>query len=142
MQYLPIKVLPIMRLGIPIWADRISPVFDEACRLMLVEIDGSVIIERKIIDIRKNSLPVKAGYIKDHSVNLIFCGAVSEEYLIKLSNIGIEVIPWLTGSVEEIISAYLNGILFDSNEFVMPGCRMCRRRRRRNRQGAINQNLP
>lgn len=123
-----------MKLAIPIWAERISPVLDEACRLLLVEIEDNKIINRKILNIARNPLSLKANYLQNNSVNLILCGAVSEAYIRNLSDIGIEVIPWLTGLVEEIISAYLNGILFNNNEFLMPGCCI----RKRKRQGKKN----
>lgn len=130
-----------MKIAIPIWADRVSPVFDEACKLMLVEIENNRIMNREVFRIANDSLASKAFFLKDNSVNLILCGAVSNAYIRNLLENEIEVIPWLTGSVEEIIAAFLKGVLFENNEFLMPGCCMRHRNRARIKQKIRQHNI-
>jgi len=135
-----VEISSKMIIGIPIWAGRISPVFDEACKMLIIEIEDKSIKSSKVIDFQRNSLPFRASFLKDNLVNLILCGAVSEAYMRYLSELSIEVIPWMKGSVEEVVSAYLKGALLSVDEFTMPGCRNHKRSRKRRRQNIQSHN--
>lgn len=120
-----------MRVAIPIWAGRVSPVMDAARRLLIIDIDEGRANGRNILEVDKGPLQVKAEYFRAQGIDCLLCGAVSNEFLEYLNRSGVEVHPWLSGPINEVLSAYLQERLTDPR-YLMPGC--CQRRRRRGRK--------
>jgi predicted Fe-Mo cluster-binding NifX family protein len=55
-------------------------------------------------------------------VEVLICGAISRYFYSLLINVaGIDVIPWVSGSIEEVLNAYMKGNLY-RQKFLMPGC--------------------
>jgi predicted Fe-Mo cluster-binding NifX family protein len=116
-----------MRVGIPIWNGRVSPVLDVAKRLIVVDIEDGVESRRAEASIDDPDIAVRTRWIKGLGVEFLICGAVSWPFEAMLTAAGVQVAPQICGSVEEVLQAYLVGRLADE-AFLMPGC--CGRRRR------------
>ncbi|MBW2610283.1 MAG: hypothetical protein JRC68_08055 [Deltaproteobacteria bacterium] len=56
-------------------------------------------------------LSLRSLRIRDFRVDLLICGAVSRALYRMLTATGIEVIPDISGRIEEILEAYLKGSL-------------------------------
>ncbi|MCG8334496.1 MAG: dinitrogenase iron-molybdenum cofactor biosynthesis domain-containing protein [Proteobacteria bacterium] len=116
-----------MKTAITIWNDRISPVFDVARNLVILEIEGNV-IKQKSLEIFPGDQPErKALRMKELGVNTLICGAISK-YVARLISVHrIEIIPFISGETDVIIKAFLSGQL-PNPRLMMPGC--CRRLRK------------
>jgi len=116
-----------MRIAVPFWENRISPVFDVAQAFLLVDISDGNIIGKQILSTAGMSPPDKVEILKKNLVNRVLCGAISDfvQNLLKASNIS--VYPWNSGEISEVIGAIIQDRLSESR-FCMPGC--CQRRRR------------
>jgi len=114
-----------MKVAIPIWNRRISPLFDTAQRVLIVELDGEQEVARTEEQIGDVALPQKAGRLTELGARVLICGAISRPLAEMLSAAGIEVVPFITGEVEEVLKAYVGGGL-PAPQFLMPGC--CGRR--------------
>ena len=111
-----------MRIAIPIWEDKISPVLDTASRLMIVEeVNGSE-CSRFEIYIDEEELSRKCFRIQGIGVDILICGAISRPFLRMLRAFGITIIPEIAGQADDVLAAYFQGKLFHSG-FLMPGCR-------------------
>jgi predicted Fe-Mo cluster-binding NifX family protein len=110
-----------MRVAIPVWQESVSPVFDVARNLLLVDVKAGVEQKRWLEPVNETDLLARAGRLKALSVSILLCGAVSWPLEQTLVSAGIEVIPHLCGDVNEVLGAYLSGRLWD-RIFVMPGC--------------------
>ena len=117
-----------MRIGIPIWEGRVSPVFDVARTLLIVDLAKNRETTRNLFALEGNPLPARAVFLQRNGVDVILCGAVSDAFLQLLVINSIRVYPWLSGDAEEILSAFLKGAI-NQPRYIMPGC--CRRMRRR-----------
>jgi predicted Fe-Mo cluster-binding NifX family protein len=122
----------IMKIAIPIWNDRVSPVLDTARELLVVEQDRDGQQVRNTMVLPESSLPYKARLIGSNGISALICGAVSRGLEMMLTNEGIRVIPWVRGKVDNIISAYYSGNL-NQQGFRLPGCGRGRQGRRRRR---------
>ena len=108
-----------MRIAIPIWEDRISPVFDAATRLMILEIESNKELGRLEIAMdAEEELHNRFKLIDELDIDCIICGAISRSFLEKLNGLGIKIIYGISGKVDDVLSAYLNNKPF---EFLMPG---------------------
>ena len=116
-----------MRVAIPVWNDRISPVFDAATCLMLLDVADGVEQGRQLVEVAQAPLPTqRTKRLAELGVNVLICGAISRPLATFVSAVGIVLIPWVAGPVEEVLRAYLAGRLSEPR-WRMPGCRGPRR---------------
>lgn len=111
-----------MRIAIPVWEDKISPVFDTALRLLVVEINESGEESRFFYQIDEDDLVQKCHRIKKLEADTLICGAISQAFLQMLGESGLNVITEISGPVEDVLQAYLRGNIYQPR-FLMPGCR-------------------
>lgn len=111
-----------MKIAIPIWEGKVSPVFDTALRLLVVEVEGKKEASRYIYYIGEQDLTQKCRHIRTLEVDLLICGAVSHPFLQMLLASGLEVIQQISGKAEDVLDAYLKGNIFNAR-FLMPGCK-------------------
>ncbi len=119
-----------MKVAIPIWNSRISPLFDTACRVLIWSIEGGSDGEWEEHDLQGLIPPMKVRKIKELGADVLICGAVSNPVAYLVESAGIELVPWISGPVDEVIEAFHTGDL-DMPRYFMPGCR----RRGRGRRG-------
>lgn len=116
-----------MRIAISCQQERVSPVFDVAERILLVDIEKGQEVKRNQRAVaRKDALP-RARYVSQLGVEVLICGAISWLLENALFSMGVQVIACICGPVEDVIKAYLTDKLAD-NVFSMPGC-LCRQKR-------------
>lgn len=131
-----------MKVALPYWQNRISPVLDTADNFLITDIGTDNRIESERINLTGKSYSERVQFLKKQGVTLLLCGAVSEYcHGVFVSN-GIEVIPWLRGSVDCVIEGFIKSSLHEPT-FMMPGYHGCHRRRRggkgRRRNNGSNQ---
>jgi len=123
-----------MKIAIPTWNDRVSSAFDFAHRILLVNMENGRETERLEISFPSESDPEKVNRLKTLSAEVLICGAISRSLASRVGASGIRVLPYVVGSVDEILKAYLTGELVQP-QFTLPGCwagaRKGFRRRRR-----------
>ncbi len=122
-----------MKLAIPHWQGRISPVFDVAAHVLIVEIDDAHELTRRYATLTVEEPRARAAQLVATGTNILICGALSGPLETALSAVGIEVIPHICGDVESVLLAFADGRL-NQDAFLMPGCCGRRRRARRGRQ--------
>jgi len=110
-----------MKIAIPTWNGRVSPVFDTASRLLVVEGDEERECSRFETDISEHFLPSKSMRLAGLGIDTLICGAISRPLAYMITTAGIKLIPWISGQVEEVVQAFLTNTLFDPR-FIMPGC--------------------
>jgi len=109
-----------MKIAIPVWNDCVSNVFDFAHRLLLVDIEDGREVERSEVELKAQSLPQRAGSLKNLGVDVLICGAISRALASMVAASGTEVLAFVTGRINDVIEAYLTGQLVKP-EFTMPG---------------------
>ena len=112
-----------MKIAITIWGTKISPVFDSARTLLVVEVQGANVIERRHEPFEGHLLNRSLMLIRALDVRVLLCGALCEAPARILEANGVEVIPFLSGDVEKVIESYVLG--GDLARFSLPGCRGC-----------------
>jgi len=109
-----------MKIAIPVWNDNLSNVFDFAHRLLLVEIENAREVSRTEVPLQAESLPERVGRLKQLGVDVLLCGAISRALANMVTDSGIQVLPYVTGRVDDVLQAYLTGQLLQP-QFTMPG---------------------
>ena len=134
-----------MRIGIPIWNDRVSPVLDTAERLVVVDTGAAAGQVREEVALHDTRLPLRATRLAELGLDVLICGAVSSPLAEMLAAAGVPLRPWIAGEVEDVLQALSTGRL-DRPRYRMPGCcgrpgpRGGRGRTHRGREGARRRN--
>jgi predicted Fe-Mo cluster-binding NifX family protein len=109
-----------MRLAVAVWGSEVSPVFDFSHRIMVMQCDETRERARYPYELPDESMSARAERLRELGVDVLICGAISNSLAKMLRGMGIVVIPWKCGLVEEVLMAYFSGSLEDPR-FSMPG---------------------
>ena len=110
-----------MKIAVPIYNDSVSNVFDFSTRLLLVDIENGKEANRSEVALESQLLPQRASQLKNLEVDILVCGAISRVLANMVTTSGIQVLPYVTGNINDVLQAYLTGQLVKP-EFNMPGC--------------------
>jgi predicted Fe-Mo cluster-binding NifX family protein len=109
-----------VRIGIPVWENKVSPVLDTASRLMVVELKNKGLMSRFEICLDERDLSRRCLRIQDLCVDTLICGAVTRHFSDLLKASGIRLIQGISGQPEAVLNAYLDGTPALS-KYLMPG---------------------
>jgi len=118
-----------MRIAIPTWENRVSPVFDTARHLLIVDVRDNAEVARKQQVLRPMPQRERIELLNRLGINYLICGAITRQLCDGLQNSGVRIIPYVCGDVETILKNFLSGQNIES-KFAMPG-----RKRQRYRGG-------
>lgn len=110
-----------MRIAVPEWQGRVSPVFDFAEQIVLLDIEDESGVRRCRKRFGSVSLHERARRLSELKVELVICGAISQSLEGLIVARHIRVIPLICGEVEDVIHAFQTNTL-DHERFAMPGC--------------------
>ena len=111
-----------MKIAMPVWEGGISPVFDVARQLLVVEIEGREVRKRSKVALREEIPRDRVSRLVELGVEVLICGGISRSLADFSRSCGVELIPWIKGAPDQILAAYLSGNL-DAPRFAMPGAR-------------------
>ena len=111
-----------MKIAVPIWEDKVSPVLDTATKLLIVETLNRNEIGRTEAFLDELEISRRCFRIRKLNIDVLICGAVSRTFSDMLAASGIDIIPGIAGTVEEILGAYFSDAL-NQSKFLMPGCK-------------------
>ncbi|MCB2212315.1 hypothetical protein KQI52_09415 [bacterium] len=123
-----------MKVAIPQWMGRVSPVLDVANRLVICERTERGDIIREDILLTDNDPYTRAETLRALGITEVICGTLSRGLQRALQAAGIEIYPHVRGDIEQVVDACLNGSIA-SDDFRMPGCGHGRRQGMRHRRG-------
>jgi predicted Fe-Mo cluster-binding NifX family protein len=111
-----------MRIALPERQGRVSPVFDSAKHLWILELGPGRQETRMSASLHSSDPLEKARQVCRFGVDILICGAITREARMVLSSSGVALFAWICGSIEEVIQAFCDGRL-DDDRFKMPGGR-------------------
>lgn len=109
-----------MRLAVPVWDNRVSPVLDSATRLLILEVKEGGEFSRSEIELDERDLSRRCRRIRKLGVDALICGAVTRRFSDMIRASGVFIVLGVSGSPDEVLHACLEGRL-DRSEFLMPG---------------------
>jgi predicted Fe-Mo cluster-binding NifX family protein len=110
-----------MKIAIPVWNGFVSSVFDFAHYLLVVDVKGKQEINRWQIQLAQQVIPQRVNQLISSGIEVIICGAISRPLAATLTASNIKIIPFVSGSVDEVLEAYLDNRLAEP-QFLQPGC--------------------
>jgi predicted Fe-Mo cluster-binding NifX family protein len=109
------------RVGICHHVGRVSPVLDVASNLQIFEVENGWAKQREEKVLVSRDPYSRAREVSGHGVKTVICGAVSRPLQQALHALGVNVLGFVCGSIEDVIRAFVEGRL-ENEQFLMPGC--------------------
>lgn len=109
-----------MQIAIPIWRERVSPLFDSAGCVLMVRLEDGEELDRWRLRLRGYHPGQRLHLLMMAQIDILICGALSGAMRGMMESAGVTVIAWRTGLVEDVLRAYLNDNL-DEPRFLLPG---------------------
>jgi predicted Fe-Mo cluster-binding NifX family protein len=108
-----------MKIAMPVWENKISPVLDTASRLLVLELKGGD-MSRFEIYLDERDLSKRCLRIMGLGVDTLICGAVTRHFSDMLNALGIDLITGISGQPDDVLRACFEGRLAHS-KYLMPG---------------------
>jgi predicted Fe-Mo cluster-binding NifX family protein len=80
----------------------------------LVDVENNEVKSKTVVSTLENQHGLLPAFLASHNVNVVIAGGMGEGAKQKLDQNNIEAITGVSGSVEEAINSYINGILKSS----------------------------
>jgi predicted Fe-Mo cluster-binding NifX family protein len=109
-----------MKVVIPHWQGRVSPVFDVAGNLLLVDVDNGTEQGRENARLDATEPEARARRLAELGAEVLVCGAISWPLEAAIAAAGVKVIPQICGEVEQVLAAFLEDRLAQ-DAYRMPG---------------------
>jgi predicted Fe-Mo cluster-binding NifX family protein len=110
-----------MRLAIPEWDGQVSPVFDAAQRLLVLDIEHGRVVRREVETLTGRTPEGRARRLRVLGVHVLVCGAISTSVEREATDAGIRVISSITGPVEDVARIVAREEPLPE-VYLMPGC--------------------
>lgn len=108
------------RILIPIFQERISPVFDSCTRILIIDIQGGAECARDQLYLDNLTFDERIPILRRLKPSVVICGGISQELSQVLEQLHIRLISGVAGNVNEVVRAFLAKKL-DDPLFFMPG---------------------
>lgn len=108
-----------MRVALTVWGNRISPVFDSAQKLLIIEIENHQVVGKTYEPFDSES-PSLLENLQRLDISVLICGAISERPANLIATSKIKLIPFITGNAVQVLEQYLSNKPFPPAYF-MPG---------------------
>ena len=89
--------------------EEIFQYFDKNTEIILFEIENNMIKDKKIISINLEKYSEFDNFLALYNINILICGKIDGDKKNLLREKKIEIIPNVSGKVDEIIIKYLSG---------------------------------
>lgn len=98
-------------IAIPIFENRISNRLDCSENILFISIENGVVKKRQTFHWALAKPLEKINSLIHLGVNVLICDGITEFYSSQLKNTPIQVIPWVSGEVDDVLAQYLEGKL-------------------------------
>ncbi len=99
------------RIAIPVFENRISNRLDCSENILLYSVENNKIESHETVHLIRANPSLKLNMLLELGIDVLICNGITDFYSQKLKGYKIQVIPWISGEVQEVMSQYLNGNL-------------------------------
>lgn len=110
----------MIRIAIPIFHHRVSPVLDTCTRLLIIDFEEQAEVDRREVAFDMYSPSGRFEILKKLNPDALICCGISEVFDRMLKAAGIRLICGIAGDVQQVAEAFLCNRL-DTPYFRMPG---------------------
>ncbi len=111
-----------MLLAVPVYHERVSPLFDVATRVRIIELGPAGRVDRGSLLLAGMNAVQRATILKRVGVQCLLCAGISGPCASVVRGAGIQVVDGVVGDIEDVMDAHQGGRILE-DRFRMPGFR-------------------
>jgi predicted Fe-Mo cluster-binding NifX family protein len=100
------------------YQNRVATLLETATELRLYTLEGSNVVRSGMAAMPIAGACILPTYLKSMGVEIVVCGGLGKSVQDGFEAMGIQVIPWVKGSIEAVLEAYLTDTI---QTMIMPG---------------------
>jgi predicted Fe-Mo cluster-binding NifX family protein len=100
-----------MKVGIPLFKDRISPRFDVCPEIWIIELNNGEVVNQEKCPTVSFNLQQRLYQLTSRRVDKVICGGIDSFCIDHLGNMGIDVIHNVAGDAAEAVTLFIRGVL-------------------------------
>jgi predicted Fe-Mo cluster-binding NifX family protein len=101
----------MVKVAIPRLGESIAPCFEYSANFAIFTVKEGHVVEQIDFPLHSKDPFDRVRLLRDQKVDTIICGGVMEKFEDLLKTSGIQVISWVSGSVEDLLNLFLRGQL-------------------------------
>jgi len=105
-----------VRVAIPRMGDAVAPCFEYCATMTIFTISDGGVADQMDFPLRSREPFDRVRLLRDQEGETVICGGVQEIYEDSLRAVGIRVISWVSGSVDDLLELFLRGQLVPGDE--------------------------
>ncbi len=105
-----------MRVAIPRMAEMVAPCFEYCATMAVFTVDDGRVVDQVDFPLRSRDPFDRVRLLRDQEVAVVICGGMQDVYESSLRGMGLDVISWVSGPVEDLLGLYLQGQLVSGTE--------------------------
>ena len=109
-----------MRVAIPRMGEAVAPCFEYCATMAIFTISDRAVSDQIDFPLRSREPFDRVRLLRDQDVDAIICGGVQDHYEDALRASGIEVISWVSGSVDDLLQLFVRGQLVPGDRQRIP----------------------
>lgn len=98
-----------MRLGIPVWRGEVSPVFDVAGKLLVIDVEDGREAARRVVQLGAPDESERADHLAALGIDVLVCGMITGALEQLLTAAGVRVVSLVCGPVEQVARVIITG---------------------------------
>ena len=104
-----------MKVAIPRFGESVAPCFEYSATVAIFTIGDRCVIDQIDFPLRSRDPFDRVRLLRDQEVDTIICGGVQDIHEASLCAGGIQVISWVSGSVNDLLDLFIRGQLVPGN---------------------------
>ena len=109
-----------VKVAIPRYGESVAPCFEYSATMAIYSIAGTEGVEQIDVTMYSRVAFDRIRLIRDYEVEVVICGGVEDKYEDMLRANGVRVFSWVSGNVEDLLRAYLEGRLIAGSGRLTP----------------------
>jgi len=97
-----------LKIALTTWGKRISPVFDFAKTLMIVDLENVKTSNRSFITFDPQNMNQMLYQLQNQRTDILICGAITDDRSIFFEQNGMVLIPFIFGNTDQILATLMN----------------------------------
>jgi len=101
----------MMNVAMPILKERIAPCFEAASVFRVVQVEDGRIASEKTVECSGSKGFHRVRLVRVHDIDILICGGIKGFYSDLLRSMGVRIITEASGSISEVLEAFIEGKL-------------------------------
>jgi predicted Fe-Mo cluster-binding NifX family protein len=110
-----------VKIAIPRLGESVAPCFEYSATVAIFTVVRGQVVEQVDFPLVSRDPFDRVRLMRDQQVNTIICGGMQERFEDMIKTNGIEVISWMSGTVEDLLGLYIRGRLAPGKRSEPPG---------------------